>query len=98
MGKSYAAEFRHRVIQRVRDGRSVKVVATELGVSEASAFRWMAQDRVDRGERASLSSVDRAELAQVHRRIRELEAGLAMVKMAADLFAIEKARPKGSSR
>lgn len=95
---TYAPEFRRRVIHRVRDGRSVQVVATERGVSEASVFRWMAQDRVDRGERAGLSSVERAELALAHRRIRELETELAVVKMAADLFAIEKTRPKGSSR
>ena len=53
---------------------------------------------MDRGERAGVSSVERAELALAHRRIRELETELAVVKMAADLFAIEKTRPKGSSR
>ena len=98
MGKSYAPEFRRRVVQRVRDGRAVKVVAAELGVSEPTVFRWVGQDRVDRGERAGLSSGERAELALAHRRIRELETELAVVKMASDLFAIEKTRPKGSSR
>ncbi len=46
MGKSYAPEFRHRVIQRLRAGRPVRTVSAELGVSEATVFRWVAQDHV----------------------------------------------------
>ena len=98
MGKSYGPEFRCRVIQRVRDGRAVKVVATELGVSEATVFRWVLQDRVDRGERVGMSSREKLELADAHRRIRELETELAVVKKAAEVFGIEGIRPKGSSR
>jgi transposase-like protein len=49
---SYALEFRRRVVGLVRGGRSVSVVASEVGVSEATVYRWRAQDRVDRGEGA----------------------------------------------
>lgn len=76
MGKSYAPEFRHRVIQRVRAGRPVRTVSAELGVSEATVFRWVAQDHVDRGESAGLSSIDKVELARARGRIRELETEL----------------------
>jgi transposase-like protein len=99
MGKSYAPEFRHRVIQRVGAGRAVRAVSAELGVSEATVFRWVAQDHVDRGESAGLSSLDKVELAGARRRIRELETELAVVKKASEFFTtMEKIRPKGSSR
>jgi transposase-like protein len=67
MGRSYAPEFRHRVVQRVRSGRSVKKVAAEVGAAEATVFRWVAQDKVDRGERSGTSSRNRTALARAHR-------------------------------
>ena len=79
MARYYAPEFRHRVVQRVRSGHAVKKVAAEAGAAEATVFRWVAQDKVDRGERAGTSSRDRAELAKAQRRIRELETELAVV-------------------
>jgi transposase len=96
--RSYAPEFRRRVVDLVRAGRSVGVVAAEIGVSEATVYRWRAQDRIDRGERPGLSSVERTELAVARRRIRELEAELEITKKASALFAADSVRPKGSTR
>jgi transposase len=96
--RSYAPEFRRRVVDLVRAGRSVGVVAAEIGVSEATVYRWRAQDRIDRGERPGLSSVERTELAVAWRRIRELEAELEITKKASALFAADGVRPKGSTR
>lgn len=98
MPRSYAPEFRRRVVDLVRAGRSVGVVAAEIGVSEATVYRWRAQDRIDRGERPGLSSVERTELAVARRRIRELEAELEITKKASALFAADGVRPKGSTR
>ena len=98
MPRSYAPEFRRRVVELVRSGRPVSVVAAEIGVSEATVYRWRGQDRVDRGERQGLSSVERVELAQARRRIRELEMELEIAKKASTLFAEDAVRPKGSTR
>ena len=98
MPRSYAPEFRRRVVELVRRGRSVSVVAAEVGVSEAAVYRWREQDRVDRGERPGLSSFERGELAQARRRIRELETELEIAKKASVLFAEGEVRPKGSTR
>jgi transposase-like protein len=98
MARSYAPEFRRRVVELVRWGRPVAVVAAEIGVSEATVYRWRAQDRIDRGERAGLSSVERPELAQARRRIRELETELEITRRASALFAEGEVRPKGSTR
>jgi transposase-like protein len=43
MARSYAPEFRRRVVELVRSGRSVCAVAAEIGVSEATVYRWRAQ-------------------------------------------------------
>jgi transposase-like protein len=76
----------------------VGVVAAEIGVSEATVYRWRAQDRIEHGERPGLSSVDQSELAQARRRIRELETELEITKQASALFSAGEVRPKGSTR
>ena len=96
--RSYAPEFRRRVVERVRQGGSVRVVASEIGVSEATVYRWRQQDRIDCGEQPGLASAERVELAQARRRIRELETELEIVKKASVLFAEGELRPKGSTR
>jgi len=96
--RSYASEFRRRVVELVRSGRSVSLVAAEVGVSEATVYRWREQDRVDRGERPGLSSVERGELALARRRVRELETELEIMRKASVLFAEGEVRPKGSTR
>ena len=96
--RSYAPEFRRRVVELVRGGRSVGLVAAEVGVSEATVYRWRAQDRIDRGGRPGLSSVERSELAVARRRIRELETELEITKKASALFAESEVRPKGNTR
>ena len=98
MARGYAPEFRRRVVELVRGGRPVSVVAAEIGVSEATVYRWRLQDRVDRGERAGLSSAEQSELAVARRRIRELETELEITKKASVLFAEGGVRPKGSTR
>lgn len=99
MARSYAAELRRRVIERVRAGHSVARVAREIGVSDQTVYRWVAQDRIDRGEQAGETSRDRSELAAARRRIRELETELAIIKKTSDFYgSLDKIRPKGSTR
>jgi transposase len=86
------------VVDLDRSGRSVAEVPADVGVSEGTLYRWQAQDRVDRGERPGVSSVERAELAQARRRIRELETELQIVKKASVVFAEREVRRKGSTR
>jgi transposase len=84
--RTYDAEFRRRVVELVRAGRPVRVIAVELGLAEATVYRWKAQDLVDRGLKPGTSTSERGELAAARRRIRELETELALVKQAAALF------------
>ncbi len=86
MPRSYNSEFRQRVVELLRAGRSVATVAAELDLAEATVYRWKAQDLSDRGERDGPSSSERGELAAARRRIRELETELELVRKAAALF------------
>jgi putative transposase len=91
--RTYDPELRRRVLELVRAGRPVRVVAEELGLAAATVHRWKAQDLVDRGVKPGLSTIERGELAAARRRIQELETELALVKQAAALFE-EGVRPK----
>ena len=84
---SYASQFRAMVIGQVRSGRSATEVPRTTGVSHATVFRWVRQDRVDRGELTGTSTAQSAELWAAKARIAELEAQLATVKRDSELFS-----------
>ena len=87
MPRSYASQFRAMVVEQVRNGRRVAEVARSVEVPEATVFRWVRQDKIDRGEIPGTSSQESTELRAAKRRIAELEAELATVKRASELFA-----------
>src|SRR5580698_11566826 len=97
MPKRYPAEFRQRVLDLVREGRTVVDVAVELGIGQQTIYNWRHQERIDRGEIPGLSSTESAELAAARRRIAKLEAELAATKRANELLR-EVVPPKGASR
>ncbi len=99
MGRSYPSEFRHGVVHRARSGRSVKSIASKLKLPKGTIFRWLAQDRIDRGERPGQTSTQRSDLAAARRRIRELETELSIIKEASEFYrSLDKIRPKGNTR
>ena len=93
----YPAELRRRVVDLLATGRKVADVARDLGVSEQAIYGWRRQERIDRGLDAGLSTVEQAELAAAKRRIRELEAELAVHRRASELLK-ETSHPKAGSR
>jgi transposase-like protein len=85
------------VVDLLGTGRKVADVARDLGVSEQAIYGWRRQERIDRGLDAGLSTAEKAELAAARRRIRELEAELAVHRRASELLK-ETSRPKADSR
>ena len=68
-------------------------------MSDVTIFRWLAQDRIDRGEGPGPTSKERKELSAARRRIRELETELGMVERASEFYnALDKIRPTGNTR
>ena len=84
MPYSYAPQFRAMVVEQVRSGRRVAEVAESLELAEGTVYRWVRQDRIDRGELAGTSTPETAELRAARPRIAELESELATVKRASD--------------
>ena len=98
MGKrGYPPEFRQRVLALVEAGRKVAEVAHDLGISDQTIYNWRRQDRIDCGLETRMSSAEKGELAAAHKRIRELEAEVAVHRPATELLK-EDADPKGGSR
>ncbi len=93
----YPAEFRQRVLGLLAAGRRVGDVASDLGISDQTVYNWRRQERIDQGLETGLTSGERAELLAARRRIRELEAELAIHRRAAELLK-GTTRPKGGSR
>ena len=93
MPKSYPLEFRCRVVELCRAGAQPSRVAVDLGVSEATVYRWIAQDEVDAGERPGVRSGENLELSRARSRIRELEGELELTRKASALFGEGELRP-----
>ena len=85
------------MIDLLATGRKVADVARDLGVSEQAIYGWRRQEQIDRGLEPGLSSGEKAELTAAKRRIRELEAELAVHRRAAELLK-ESTDPKVGSR
>jgi transposase-like protein len=98
MGRQgYPAEFRQRVLDLIAAGRRVRDIALDLGISEQTVYSWRRQERFDQGVEVGLTSAERAELLAARRRIRELEAELAVHRHAAALLK-GTTSPKADSR
>ncbi len=92
MGKrpTYPPEFRRKILDLVRSGRSVNAVAREFEVARQSIMNWQKQDDLDSGRRTDgLTTDENAELTKLRRKVRELEMERDILKKAAAWFARE---------
>jgi transposase len=93
MSKRYTAEFkRDAVALALSSDKTVTEVARDLGVSPEGLRGWVKQAKADRGEGPSgaLSSAEREELAQLRRKVRELEKTVDVLGKATAFFAQDK--------
>jgi transposase-like protein len=99
MPKRYAREFRRAVCERLLAGETVREVASDVKVSEATLYLWRRQALIDAGRAEGVKSFEADELAQAHRTIADLEAELEITRAAAAIFNGEEAvGPKGGAR
>ena len=50
MPRRYPAEVRRQVIELARSGTKIAQLAETFGMSDATIYTWLKQERVDRGE------------------------------------------------
>jgi len=87
---SYPPEFRAKIIELHRAGRSVKDLAREFEPGQQTIRNWIKQDDVDGGRRADgLTSAERDEISRLRRKVRQLELEREILSKATAWFARE---------
>jgi transposase len=87
---TYPPEFRRRVTDLARSGRSINSLSEEFTVARQSIMNWLKQDDLDAGRRTDgLTTEERKELTQLRRKVRDLEMERDILKKAAAWFARE---------
>ena len=97
--RRYPPEFRARMIELVRAGRSPSSLAREFEPTAQAIGRWVRQaDRDDGRRRDGMTTDERTELQQLRRENARLREEREILKKAAAWFARETgAIPPGSS-
>ena len=95
----YPAEFRARMVELVRSGRSPEELAREFEPSSQAIRNWVRQADLDEGRRGDgLTSAERDELTRLRRENRQLKTEREILSKAAAWFARETGSiPSGSS-
>ena len=88
--RPYPPEFRREAVELYRrSGKSLAVVAGELGVAIESLRSWNKQHDIDAGVREGLTSAEREELRELKRKLLRVEQERDLLKRAAAFFATE---------
>lgn len=98
MPRRYPTEVRHQVIELARSGTKVAQLAETFGMSDATIYGWLKQEKIDRGEIEGTSTDQALELSAARRRIKQLETELAVSRKVNEVFLEGDLPPKGSSR
>jgi len=86
----YPEEFRLRIVELHRSGRSIASLAREFEPSEMTISKWVKQAGLDAGEREDgLTTAERDELRRLRRDNRRLREERDILKKAAAWFARE---------
>ncbi|MDG4795526.1 transposase [Micromonospora sp. WMMD1082] len=86
MPRRYPPEFRRKVLELLKAGRSVAELVRDLEISDQTIYNWRRQELIDTGRMPGVASSDQAELVAARRRIPELETELAVHRRAAELL------------
>ena len=92
--RPYPPEFKREAVELYRrSGKSLQVIAGELGVAVESLRSWNKQHAVDAGEREGLTTPEREELRELRRKLLRVEQERDLLKRAAAFFERETEIP-----
>lgn len=88
----YNKEFRRRMVELVRAGRTTRSLSEEFGCTDRSIRTWVHRADLDEGRRSDgLTTDERAELSALRRKVKVLEEEKEILSKAAAWFAQEAA-------
>lgn len=88
--RKFTDEFKSDAVAMVIDeGRRVVDVAGSLGVGEGTLGNWVRQARIDRGQRAGVSTTEREELVELRRENARLRMERDLLKRATAFWVKE---------
>jgi len=94
MPSKYPIEVRRQVTELARSGTRAKQLAETFGVSQATVYNWIKQNKIDHGEIDGLSTDQQVDLAAARKRIRQLETDLTVARKVNEVFLREGVPPK----
>jgi transposase len=95
--RTYPPEYRRRLVELVRAGRTPESLSRQFEVSGPSIRNWVRQADLDEGRRSDgLTTAEREELARLRLENKTLREEREILKKAAAWFAKETDRAKSS--
>lgn len=101
MPSPYPQEFREDVVavaRRRESGVTIKQIATDFGVSEATLQNWLRQADVEDGNRPGQTAAEAAEVRELRRRNRLLEQENEVLRKAAAYLSQANLKLGGSPK
>ena len=88
--RPYPPEFRQRIVELVRKGRTPEELGRQFEPSAQAIRNWVKQVALDAGERTDgLTTAEREELRRLRREVRQLREERVILSKAAAWFARE---------
>ena len=88
--RSFSAEFKRDAVALVLDDdRPIVEVAAALGIGDGTLGNWVRQARVDRGDKAGMTTGEKAELARLRKENARLKMERELLKRATAFWVKE---------
>jgi len=90
MGRRYPPEFRKKLVELYRSGRSVRELCREFEPCEQSLYRWIRQADIDDGKRDDgPTSEEKQQVSKLQRKLRRVRQERDILAKAAAWYARE---------
>ena len=91
--RQFTKEFKAETVGLIRSsGKPLTEICRDMGLSESTVQRWVAQVEIDTGHRNGLTTTEREELSRLRRENRVLREEREILRKAAAFFAKETTR------